>query len=204
MFRNNSVGAGLRYFFLPRVRAQLESEVRAQLEQFLATGLSLSHVDGHLNIHMHPSVLTILLRLAPRYGIRAIRLPREPWRISLRLDPRERRRKLVEAAIFGALTRYAAPRLAAYGLRHPDQIFGLHQSGHVDERYWLGVLDALPDGVTEVYSHPARSDAAAQRWRPLAYEGEAELRALTSPRVRHAVAAAGIAQMSYGDLASSG
>jgi hopanoid biosynthesis associated protein HpnK len=200
MFRNHSVWAGVRYFFLPRIRAQLETEVRAQLDRFLATGLSLSHVDGHLNIHMHPTVLAILLRLTPRYGIRAIRLPREPWRISLRLDQRERRRKLVEAAVFGALTRHAAPRLAAHGIRHPDQMFGLHQSGHVDERYCLGVLSALPAGVTEIYSHPARLDAEARRWRPPDYEAEAELRALTSGRVREALAAAGITRMSYRDL----
>jgi hopanoid biosynthesis associated protein HpnK len=203
MFRTHSVWAGLRYFFLPRVRAQLDTEIRAQLDRFLATGLSLSHVDGHLNIHMHPTVLAILLRLAPRYGIRAIRLPREPWRISLRLDQRERRRKLVEAAIFGALARYAAPRLAAHGIRHPDHMFGLHQSGHVDERYWLGVLEALPAGVTEIYSHPARLDTEAKRWRPLTYEAEAELGALTSTRVRDALAAAGIARISYRDLTPS-
>ncbi|MFN8625128.1 MAG: hopanoid biosynthesis-associated protein HpnK [Candidatus Binatia bacterium] len=203
MFRNHSVAAGMRYFFLPRVRAQLETEIRAQLENFLATGLSLSHVDGHLNIHMHPTVLAILLRLARPYGIHAIRLPREPWRLSLRLDRRERRRKLVEAAIFAALSRYAAPRLAAHGIRHPDQIFGLHQSGHLDERYWLGVLAALPAGVTEIYSHPAHLDADVRRWRPPSYEAEAELAALTSDRVREALAAAGIARASYRDLARS-
>jgi hopanoid biosynthesis associated protein HpnK len=200
MFPNHSVLAGMRYFFLPQVRAQLETEIGAQLDRFLGTGLLLSHVDGHLNMHIHPTVLAILLRMAPRYGIRAIRLPREPWRISLRLDPRARRRKLVEAAIFGALAHYAVPRLAAHGIRSPDQLFGLLQSGHVVERYWLGVLSALPAGVTEIYSHPARLDAEARRWRPPDYEAEAELRALTSSSVREALAAAGIARISYRDL----
>jgi len=203
MFRSHSVWAGLRYFFLPRLRTQLETEIRTQLDRFVATGLSLSHVDGHLNIHMHPTVLAILLRLAARYGIRAMRLPQEPWRISLRLDPRERRRKLVEAAVFTALTRHARPRLAAQGIRHPDQMFGLHQSGHVDERYWLGVLHALPAGVTEIYSHPADLDTEARRWRPPDYEAGAELRALTSDRVREALAATGITRIGYRDLARS-
>jgi hopanoid biosynthesis associated protein HpnK len=67
-FRNNPVTAGFHYFFAPRLRPQIEREIGAQLEKYLSTGLPLSHVDGHLNIHMHPSVLAILLKLAPSSG----------------------------------------------------------------------------------------------------------------------------------------
>ncbi len=201
VFSHSPVGAGLRYFFTPRLRLQLEREIRAQLEKFLSTGVALSHVDGHLNIHMHPTVLDILLRLAPQYGIHAMRLPREPLRISLRLDKRERVRKIVESVTFAALTASARRRLAAHGIRHPDQLFGLHQSGHVTEAYLLGVLQRLPPGATEIYCHAAVADAEARRWRPPGYESEAELAALTSPKVRAAIAAAGIVPISYGELA---
>jgi hopanoid biosynthesis associated protein HpnK len=203
MFRNNAPAAGLLYFFAPRLRQQIEREISAQLEKYLSTGLPLSHIDGHLNIHMHPAVLAILLKLASRYGIRAMRLPREPWRISLRLDRRERRRKLLEALVFRSLTRFARPRLGAHGIRHPDQMFGLHQSGHVTEPYLLGVLQQLPPGITEVYGHPALVDAEARRWRPADYESEAEVAAFTSRRVRDTMRAADIELASYGDLSSS-
>lgn len=203
MFRNNPVAVGVRYFLTPGIRTQLEREVRAQLEQYLRTGLPLSRVDGHLNIHMHPTVLSILIKVAREYGIRAIRLPREPLGISLRLDRRWVPRKLVESMTFKALAAYAQPRLAAHDIRHPDQMFGLHQSGHVTEPYVLGVLDALPAGVTEIYCHAAHVDAEARRWRPPEYESEAELAALTSDRVRAALSAAGIERISYRDLISS-
>ena len=204
MFRNNAPAVGFRYFFMPGVRDQLEREIRAQLEKYLGTGLPLAHVDGHLNIHIHPSVLAILLKLASRYGIRAVRLPREPWHISLRLDRRRTARKLVEAAIFRGLSRFARPRLAAHGIRHPDQLFGLHQSGHVTEPYLFGIMQRLPAGVTEIYAHPALLDAGARRWRPADYESEAELAAFTSPRLRECVRTAGVQLISYGDLTSSG
>lgn len=203
MFRSNPVVTGLRYFFTPGARAQIEREVCAQLEKYLRTGLPLSHVDGHLNIHMHPTVLGILRRLAARYSIRALRLPREPLGLSLRLDGRDRLRKVTEAVTFKALTAYAKPRLAARGIRYPDQMFGLHQSGHVTERYLLGVIEALPPGVTEIYSHASLVDAEARRWRPADYECEAELAALTSARVREALSAGNIELISYRDLASS-
>jgi hopanoid biosynthesis associated protein HpnK len=197
MFRNNSVAVGVRYFFTPGVRAQLEREICAQLEKYLRTGLTLSHVDGHLNIHMHPTMLGILVRVAERYGIRAMRLPREPLGVSLRLDGRSRLRKTVEAVIFRALAAFAMPRLQAHGIRYPDQMFGLHQSGHVTEPYLLGILDALSPGVTEIYSHASLIDAEAHRWRPADYESEAELAALTSPRVRAALSEKQITLTSY-------
>ena len=200
MFRTHPVAVGLRYFFTPGLRAQIEGEVRAQVERFLATGLELCHVDGHLNIHMHPTVLGILVRLAPQYGIRAVRLPREPVGVSLRLDRRAALRKVGETLAFRGLIRYAAPRLAAAGIRHPDQMFGLHQSGHMTETYLTGVLAALPPGVTEIYSHAAHVDAEARRWRPADYESEAELAALTGERVRAALRAGGIERISYRQL----
>jgi hopanoid biosynthesis associated protein HpnK len=201
MFRNHPVVTGFRYFFQPRLREQIEREVRAQLEAFAATGLPLSHVDGHLNIHMHPTVLAILLDLAPQFGIRAMRLPREPLALSLRLDGHARARKVLESVTFRALVAHARPRLAAHGLRHPDQMFGLHQSGHLTEDYLLGLLDALPAGVTEVYSHAAVLDDEARRWRPADYESDAERLALTSPRVRAALERGGIEPISYRALA---
>jgi len=197
MFRNSPVAVGFRYFFTPGLHLQLEREICAQLEKYLDTGLPLSHVDGHLNIHVHPTVVNILIRVAARYGIRAVRLPREPLDVSLRLDGRERLRKLAESLAFRRLTAFAAPRLAACGIRSPDQMFGLHQSGHVTEPYLLGVIDALQPGVTEIYSHASLVDAEARRWRPANYESEGELAALTGPRVRAALSEHGIALTSY-------
>jgi hopanoid biosynthesis associated protein HpnK len=202
MFGTWPIWNGLRYFFLPGVRAQLRKEITAQLEKFAATGLVLSHVDGHLTIHMHPAVLGILLELAGRYGIRAVRLPREPLRPALRFDRRHAGRKLFEATVFNALSRFAEKRLVQAGIRHPDRMFGLHQTGHVNEEYLLAVLRDLPPGINEIYCHAAVVDDEARRWRPADYESERELTALTSPRVRRAIEEAGIERISYGQLPS--
>jgi hopanoid biosynthesis associated protein HpnK len=203
-FGNNAPWTGLRYFVTPGARAQLRREIAAQLDKFAATGLPLSHVDGHMTIHMHPSVLAILLDLAPRYGIKAMRLPREPLRPALRFDRQHLARKLFEGGTFAALSRYAHPRLAAARIRHPDRMFGMHQTGHVSESYLLDLVRQLNAGVTEVYCHAGLWDDEARRWRPASYNPEGELAAITSPRVRAALQAAGVALMSYRDLASVG
>jgi hopanoid biosynthesis associated protein HpnK len=199
-FGNAPIWSGMRFFFTPGLRAQLRREITAQLDRFAATGLPLSHLDGHLTIHMHPTVLDIVIDVADRYGIRAVRLPREPLAPALRYDRRHLLRKLFEATAFTALSRWARPRLARAGLRHPDRMFGLHQTGHVCEDYVLAALAALPAGINELYCHPAVVDDEARRWRPADYASEQELAALTSARVRAAIGRAGIELVTYRDL----
>ena len=200
MFGNAPIWSGMRFFFTPGLRAQLRREITAQLDRFTATGLTLSHLDGHLTIHMHPTVLDIVIDVADQYGMRAVRLPREPLAPALRYDRRHLLRKLFEATAFAALSRWARPRLARAGLRHPDRMFGLHQTGHVCEDYVLAVLAALPAGINELYCHPAVVDDEARRWRPADYASEQELAALTSARVRAAIGRAGIELITYRDL----
>jgi len=179
--------AGLRYFFLPRLRAQLRREIAAQLGAFRATGLPLSHVDGHLHIHLHPAVLRILIDLAAANGVRSMRLTRDPLPAALSFDRRHIARKIFEATVFAFLSGRAAGRLRRRGFFYADQVFGLHRSGHLDEAYLLNLLPRLRPGVTEIYGHPGLWDEESRRWRPADYDPEAELEALTSRMVRRAV-----------------
>lgn len=199
-FSDHPVWTGMRYFFVPGIRAQLRREIAAQLDAFAATGLALSHVDGHLTIHMQPCVLAALLELAPRHQLRALRVPRDPLGAALRWDRRHAPRKAFEAIAFGGLVRWGAPRIRAAGLRTPDHMFGMHQTGAVTEDYLLHLIATLPPGTSEVYCHPAVVDDEARRWRPAEYRSDAELAALCSPRVRAAVDAAGIELITYRDL----
>lgn len=48
---------------------EIERELRAQIEHFLALGLTLSHFDGHHHCHRHPLVLPIVLKLAAEYDV---------------------------------------------------------------------------------------------------------------------------------------
>ncbi|HEV8715222.1 MAG TPA: hopanoid biosynthesis-associated protein HpnK [Candidatus Binatia bacterium] len=196
-FSHNPTWAGLCYFFSRRARAQVRAECQAQIEKFLATDLPLTHLDGHLNLHLHPAVLDILLALAREYGIRAMRLTREDLSVSLALDARHSLRKRRESVIFTTLSRAAEKKLRANGIAFPDALFGLHQSGDLNERYVLGLLPRLREGVTELYCHPAFLPCReVQYWTPT-YRRDVELAALTSPAVRAAVTNLRITLVSY-------
>lgn len=199
-FSDNPTAAGLRYFFSPQARTQLRDECRAQIERFLATGLPLTHIDGHLHIHMHPVVLGILLDLAAEYGIKTMRLTREDLSVSLACDPREQVRKRWESFIFTQLARAAEQKLRARGIVFADAVFGLHQSGDINERYVLDLLPHLRGGVTELYCHPAFLPCKeAQYWTP-SYRRDVELVTLTSSAVRAALNEQRIRLTSYRDL----
>ena len=88
-FSNNAVTAGLRFFFLAGLKKQLRAEIQAQFEKFRSTGLRLDHVNGHLNIHLHPVVFGILMENAERWGIRQFRLTSDPLFLNLRSGERK-------------------------------------------------------------------------------------------------------------------
>ena len=65
--------AGARYFFDSKARAGLEGEIRAQIEALLKLGVTPTHIDGHINVHVHPVIFPAVCRLAREYGIPRVR-----------------------------------------------------------------------------------------------------------------------------------
>jgi chitin disaccharide deacetylase len=171
-FSSNPVWAGFRYFFHPALRTQIEKEISAQFERFLQTGLTLDHVNGHLNIHLHPLILRILLDHAPRFHLRAIRLTRDPFFFNLGLARGNWAYRASHALIYNLLSRWAENQLRRHRIYFTRRVFGLLQSGRVHLDYLLGLLRNLPEGDSELYSHPS-----LDQFKP-------ELDALLSPQVR--------------------
>jgi hopanoid biosynthesis associated protein HpnK len=196
-FANDPVYAGMRYFFVRSLRKELHREIEAQILKFKETGLSLSHIDGHLNIHMHPTVFDILLELMPRYGINSFRLSCERLSVDLALAPRRRFGKIVDAFIFTRLSARCRPLLDRLGIGYTIEVKGLLNSGQMTEEYLLKALEILQEGVTEIYFHPGYCpDDELKRWMPDYSHGE-ELAALTSLRVQQKIAQLGIKLRNY-------
>jgi hopanoid biosynthesis associated protein HpnK len=203
-FSDCPVLSGMRYFFLPSMRTQLRREIQAQLERFHSFGLALSHVDGHLNIHLHPVVVDILIELSAAYEIAGLRLTRDPLLPALRLDARWPLRKAAEATVFSGLTWWAEPRLRAAGIRFPDGLYGLHQTGVIDEEYLVALISRLPVGTSELYCHPGvLPDPTVERLMP-GYQHDRELAALCSPRVRAALYEHGVTLGNYWQMRGDG
>ncbi|MFY9550739.1 MAG: hopanoid biosynthesis-associated protein HpnK [Thermoanaerobaculia bacterium] len=189
-FPDSPVRAGLRYAFSPAARRDLRREIRAQLERFQETGLPLSHVDGHLHLHMHPYVLRILGALAQEFQIPSIRMPREELQLTRTFDRRSVAARAAWSWIFARLRRHGEGILQRAGVEYADRVYGLLMTGRVTEDYLLHLLPRISAPSSEIYCHPAHELAGAPRNGPPG-AGPAELAALVSPRVRTAVAAEG-------------
>jgi hopanoid biosynthesis associated protein HpnK len=162
-----------------RRSGQLEREIRAQVECYLATGLPLDHIDGHHHLHMHPVIFDILMRCAEDYKIPRVRLVHEDRFARRRGDPLLG--ELV-AGIFGLLAarhRRALARLGTMGA--PDRVYGLRATDRLDLPEWLRLLPRIRASTVEIYTHPDLDTEGGRR----------QLEALCAPELRCAVEAAG-------------
>jgi hopanoid biosynthesis associated protein HpnK len=188
-FPSEPLRQGVAYFFRPRVRRQLAAEIRAQFAAFAATGLKLSHADAHKHMHLHPTVGALLVRIGREFGLPGVRVPAEPPAVMAACGVR---------ATVGARALYAWSRLLRgqarrAGMAVNDSVFGLAWTGHMTEDRLLRLIPHLPEGLNEIYFHPAaRRDATIAALMP-DYEHVGELAALCSPAVKAALKREGVA-----------
>ena len=196
-FSDNPVKTGMRYFFDRGLYCQLKREIEAQIVRVLDAGIALTHIDGHLNIHLHPTVFRILAELMPRYGITTFRLAQERLAENLRYDRERLFGKAVEKLIFRSLTEHARPELDRMGIRYAAEVKGVLNSGRMTEEYILNIVTGVRDGLTELYFHPGvLPDAEISRRMP-DYRHQEELAAITSPLVRERLAELQIQVQNY-------
>lgn len=198
-FSNNPTTAGLNYYFSPRARRELRKELAAQFEKFHSTGLPLSHIDGHLHLHVHPVIFNAALDLGARYGARRMRVPAEERRLALAFDRANLLRKTIHTLLFGGLARYMKTKLRECGFTFPERVYGNLQSGRMSERYFLYALDNLTAETSEIYLHPAvyaddKLLDIGERQCSIEFE------ALTSKRVKEKVHELGIKLVNYSEI----
>ncbi len=183
-FRDGT-GLLLRY---GRLRtAELRAEWRAQIERFAAdTGRLPDHLDLHCHYpYVFPAWFRVSLELAQEYGHIPVRMPFDDG-----LD-----RKAGEmAAGSGFPVRYVRRQGRRYqrlverhGLKRPNYFeMSFSRDGCRTVEHLLVLLAALPDGVTELLTHPG-----TEGWR------EEEYRALLDLQIARRVEELGIELIDY-------
>jgi hopanoid biosynthesis associated protein HpnK len=157
-FRNDLLLYGARLTFDPSVRRQMATEIAGQFEAYRSTGLPLDHVNGHRHFQLHPAIAAALMKIGRQYGMRALRVPVEPWPTVAAIDPGTQRRLGRIVAPWAARLRR---RVRGAGLAVADAVFGLAWSGAMTKHRVAALLRRLPGGVVEIYLHPATTDTFA-------------------------------------------
>lgn len=177
---------------------EVEQEWAAQIERGVdLLGRLPTHLDTHRYLQGYPAFGEVMVRLAKRYSVPAVRnlYPGRQMRPAGRLGSFNPANWVVDRY----LLRSSQTVLGA-GLACPRAIL----VGDFDQEMLLGRLAALQEGVTELVCHPGIVDQALRAITSLVEQREVELGALTDPGARAAIAEQGIQLINFGHLAKGG
>lgn len=172
-FRTSAVDFTVDWFSNAIVPAEVERELDAQIMRARAAGLTIEHLStvGHLGLL--PGVGAIIERLAKRFGISGLRTAVEPPGLGWVAEPQ----RGLETAVLAGLSWLTRRRLGS--LRHGPLTWGYIESGRLDEVRILEIIGRLSAGSHELLCHPGAPT-------------DGELTALTSTKVKKAIADRGI------------
>ncbi len=169
-------------------------ELTAQVEALRASGLTLSHVDTHQNLHLWPGIARATIDVAQTHGIPAIRVTRSDGRSPIAWAVRHFAKRLES-------------RARAAGMAFPDAFAGFDEAGGLDLprlRDALGRLARHGGASAELVCHPSGPDDAELTALGWGYRGDEELAALVSPDARASVTDAGFRFGTFADLVDDG
>jgi len=165
--------------------AEVELELRLQIERLLAAALPVVHANAHQHLHMLPPLFAIVLRLAEEHRIPFVRIPNEPF-AARTWTPRG-----AQLAVLNHLGRRARRRLndRAQAL---ERTIGIAEAGHLTLDRFRRALAGVGE-TTELVCHPGLSAsgdlAAAYDWD---YDWDVETAALCDPQMLEMLRAAGV------------
>jgi predicted glycoside hydrolase/deacetylase ChbG (UPF0249 family) len=186
-----------------RVRQEdVRREVGAQVRRLRGLGVEPTHWDAHQQAAFQPGLVGPTAAAAAEAGLRRVRAPwvhpvcpglpsvaaRARWWLAnpLRIAG-DGHRALAAARLrrrFAAPGRQLSPALVIGG-------------GSLAAR-WRALLSAVPDGTSEVVSHPAVPDDDLRRLAPMSAEGRAtDLRVLSDPGLEGRLRSCGVALVGF-------
>jgi predicted glycoside hydrolase/deacetylase ChbG (UPF0249 family) len=187
---------------------EVEIEWERQIQKVVNAGIQPTHLDGHKHVHMLPGMFEIVLRLAKRNNIAAVRISHEGSSLRAALSSGEKQniplvmKQGVQARVLKLLARDARALAEAAGIASTDYFCGIAQTGELTIEGMKCLLQNLPEGTTEMMCHPGFMDKELEESATRLQDSrELEVQILTSPDIRNLVASQGIRLIDYAFVA---
>jgi chitin disaccharide deacetylase len=162
----------------------LYDELAAQAQKVRDAGIVAIHADTHKHTHLLQPVRRALLTVAEDFDIRWIRRPAD----------------FDGTGLLSAVMRRMIAGLSGEA-RTTDHFAGFGLTGRLETKNLVALLARLPEGSTELMTHPGRCAEELKSAPTRLKESRArELAALTAAETRTAIAAYSIILTSYRDL----
>lgn len=184
---------------------EIEQEWDAQIQKVRASGVEPTHLDGHRHVQMLPGLFEIVLRLAKKHGIAAVRISHEEssLRVALSAGAKQKGTVVMKQGVQARGLKLLAPdareQAERAGIAAADYFCGIAQTGELTKEGVLRLLEILPEGTTELMCHPGyMDDDLAKSATRLQASRQTEVAILTDTQVRNLVASQGIRLIDYG------
>ena len=180
--------------------AALQAELTAQIGRFAAwAGHLPDHLDCHHFVHLYPPFFQVYADLAAQFGL-PLRVPFPPEADFRRaLDTLPFLEEFPHDLVRGMIVTNSN-LLRARNLAHPNHFIAtFFGRGALTLDHLLSLLDALPEGTSELMCHPGHDDEALDGSSYRA-ERELELALLTDPAVRQRAVDLGIEMVTFAAL----
>ena len=172
-------------------------ELRAQARKILDAGIRPAHLDTHKHTHLFPPVLDAVARVAEEFDVTWVR---QPFDFPNQQGTIPAKKRLVSRGI-GLMRGHFRGVLGKHGRRSTDHFAGFQITGRFGAGEVVRLIESLPEGSTEFMVHPGICAEELRAARTRLKESRAEeLRALTAPEVREALARCGVRLARYGEL----
>ena len=189
----------LSRYLTGRVRlAEVEQELAAQIEKMRLAGVTPTHIDSHQHLHVLPGIGGLVLTLARRFSIRAIRIPAEPVGFLGGMSPAPGR--LGGRIGLTLLANLFRQHSLAAGLSVTQHFFGMLAGGRMNEALLQRIIQSLPEGDSEIMVHPGADSRVLASEYSWGYHWEEELQALVSPRIRDMLKTKAVQPISFREL----
>ena len=157
--KNGFVNLLLLSFLKPRqLRQQAETEMRAQIVKYLATGLPLQHLDSHRHVHMIPQIFKAMRKLQKEFEVPRIRVMNENALNTLKYN------KNKSWLFDGSLIKYVLLRFLCWwnGYKNDVYFYTLLYTCKIAKEQFKGVK--IPSGykAVEIMIHPGMPEIDRQ------------------------------------------
>ena len=167
---------------LPNIKiSEVKAEWRAQIESFIAAaGTNPTHLDSHHHSsYFTADLFKAMLDLAKEYDC--------PIRYNI-------------TAEVTAIEKQVADLMATSSVRRPGYFIDSFYDDGATQESLLNIISTLEDGTSELMCHPGHVDDAFARESIYNFQRERELKILTDPEIKKAIATSNIESISFADL----
>ncbi len=179
-------------------KSEVVAELKAQFECALNCGLQITHVDSHQHLHVLPGISEIVFQLCNEFDIKRIRMPQEGyfWRGGYRSSAG----RLFGREGLSFCSVLAKVKTRKNQLRYPQHFFGMLAGGNLNEFLVGEIIKNLPEGVSEIMTHPGMNAELLERKFSWQYHWEDELAAFLSAKNKCLLERQKITLINFGGL----